>query len=513
MDPMYYQDLMDYEPNSTQGRLTPDDAMQVDQGNSVTDVQGVEAPSRLLSLPLELVQEIMAEVDPMSLIRLGRVCKDLRGVLAASYPWRNMISRLMNRPYSELPFSPEDARGILMLATLEHKMKCTVTTCNRDGDFVHLLGRRRLCHEHYFTETCGSVQQLRGHMLDIMGRRKEGGRGVYPAKVTGDLMNVIKRVLPLFKGAGTHQARWSLVIVQGLWNDVVLAWEGLQRRDGHGLRERLSNLHLVCGDDCADREAHVCFHRLFDEYEAKGKEAAEKAEFVYDLSLAANPKADSSIFKARQEAGKRARRAALQQRLEGLGYLTMDVTPVLDAYLARCRRFGQLTNNEFRSRLPELRTLLDSRKQERISQYRDERRKIAAQAIMDFNTTNYRDLEKAVAATCSYLRSTSYGVWCHRVTELIDADSVDTPEDRMELRNRMRDLLYNDSHVRQCILDCTIAFCYQQEQMAFPVDFRPPSSSCTLRPSAIEPLIGSSTFMIDVSGFVLEPSSTSFSMF
>lgn len=115
-----------------------------------------------------------------------------------------------------------------------------------------------------------------------MGRRRAGGRGVYPRRLTNDLVKIIKRVFPLFEGAGTHQARWSILAIRKLWKDVNFHWDSLGRKDRFGVREHLSDLHISCASGCTDKEAHMLFQSLFDEYEIKGKEAVEvSAESVY----------------------------------------------------------------------------------------------------------------------------------------------------------------------------------------------------------------------------------------
>ena len=68
----------------------------------------------------------MVEVDPKTLFRLQRVCKNLHAILATPHVWTNVISGLLGRPYAELPFDADDARDILKFIS-QRKKNCDVS--------------------------------------------------------------------------------------------------------------------------------------------------------------------------------------------------------------------------------------------------------------------------------------------------------------------------------------------------------------------------------------------------
>ncbi|KZV69081.1 hypothetical protein PENSPDRAFT_492648 [Peniophora sp. CONT] len=80
----------------------------------------------LLRLPPEILYQILIELDPKSLFRVEPVCRDLRSLLAQPYVWYNVVSRILERPYLDLPLTPVEARGVLKFFTTRKK-KCDVS--------------------------------------------------------------------------------------------------------------------------------------------------------------------------------------------------------------------------------------------------------------------------------------------------------------------------------------------------------------------------------------------------
>lgn len=61
------------------------------------------------------------------LFHLDLACRDLHGILSDPYTWCEVVSRLLERPYLELPFSKLEARGLVEVVTASrHKKKCDV---------------------------------------------------------------------------------------------------------------------------------------------------------------------------------------------------------------------------------------------------------------------------------------------------------------------------------------------------------------------------------------------------
>lgn len=99
---------------------------------------------------------------------------------------------------------------------------------------------------------------------------------------------------------------------------------------------------------------------------------------------------------------------------------------------------------------------------------------------MDFYATNHPDTEPtAMAAILEFLQTTPYTGWCRLLSELVDIESLDTPEDRQLLRNSVVNLLYNDAHVGQCILNTTVALCVQRGELILPPHLEASSLQCT----------------------------------
>lgn len=143
--------------------------------------------------------------------------------------------------------------------------------------------------------------------------------------------------------------------------------------------------------------------------------------------------------------------------------------------------FIQSFLSEFRLRLQELRPLLAHCKERHAAEYRTVRVKIVAHAVMDYHKMNFPDTRKALAGIAGYLITTPYAEWCRHITDLINADTVDTPADRESLHNRVLYLLCNDIHVSQCFLNCSVAFCVRRGLMKLPSESVAPASSCVDR--------------------------------
>ncbi|VDB92428.1 unnamed protein product [Peniophora sp. CBMAI 1063] len=434
----------------------------------------IRQSSALLSLPTEIKCEILSIFDPEALFCADLVCQDLHQLLASPCIWCNVISGLLGKSYSELPFSRSEARSVMKTITL-YRRKCDL--CEQDGK-LFFYGNRWLCSEHRDSETTMPGEATRERIRIIMGRRRKTRiRSIYPQKVRDDFHSLVQRVLPVFKGK-PYQKRRYISQIRLFWEEVNATVNELKEGSEPGIDNEV-DLHAACTmRGCKDQEAHARLEDIYKRFEMEGKRMVESAALLRVLRDLT--KVEQVARKQRQIAGKEARRRSFQQRLEDLGYSTTDVEATLVSYMAHSSKSGPLTEIEFHYCLPGLQQRLDDRKRKRMDAYLPVRIDIAVNALLGHYATNNPDSPTALERIQKFLKSTPYTAWCPLIANLIDRDSFDTPEDRQLLCDDISLLLHGEPHVGQCILDGVVTLGVQKGELFLSLGDRPPMYPCPL---------------------------------